>query len=543
MLFYKQFYMLNMPIQPAVVSTVAATIGMIPEGLMLLTSVALAVGVIKLAKHSTLVQELYCLETLARTDMLCLDKTGTITNGEIAVSQVIEFNGADSEYIFSAMNAIVKYSVDDNSTAKALKQFFSKNSDWRCVSFAPFSSARKHSVYTFENEGTFYLGAAEFILKEQYDCYKKAIEEYTYNASRAILLAHSKTNSDIINPIAIIALHEEIRENAAETIEYFYKQGVNIKIISGDDPRTVSQIAKKAGVVNYDKFIDAVKLNEYNDILECVDKYTVFGRVTPEQKKQIVMALKNKGYTVAMTGDGVNDILALKEADCSIAMNSGSDAAKSVSQLVLLNSDFSSMPCIVAEGRRVINNIQRASSLFLVKTIFSFVLAVITIFLEASYPFIPIQLTLISTLTIGIPSFFLALEPNENKISGKFLKNILQNALPGALTIVVSLICIIILSKQYSINNQAMSTIAVIITAISCFGILFKVCSPFNFKRAAMLILLISAFVISILFFGDVFSLVSLNMQELLLLCLIAVLIFPVYTGINYMLRKLNIVK
>ena len=405
--------------EEAVVSTVAALIGMIPEGLVLLTSSVLAISVIRLAKYNVLVQELYCIETLARVDTICLDKTGTITEGEMEVSKIVPLNGCLMSDITDSLGLISYHMKDDNQTMKAISDKYARKNDKTVLEIVPFSSKNKWSGISFENE-SYILGAPDVI-------YEKKIKELNdYISNRVILLCKCNEKIDkklpsSLNPMALIIISDRIRRDARATLRYFKEEGVDLKIISGDNPLTVSYIAERVGFKNI-KYIDMSKCD--SSINDVVDDYNIFGRVKPEQKKDIILALKAHGHTVAMIGDGVNDVLALKEADCSVAMNSGSDAARNVSQLVLLDDNFSSMPKVVSEGRRSINNIQRSSSLFLCKTTYATMLAIIFTFLGKTYPFIPIQFTLTSMVTIGIPSFILALEPNNDRIHGNFLKNV-----------------------------------------------------------------------------------------------------------------------
>ena len=428
LLFFNQLGLEGNCLKNAVVNTVAAIIGMIPEGLVLLTSTVLAVSVIRLSKNKVLVQELYCIETLARVDMLCLDKTGTITEGKMEVKDIIpEKNKEEMENILSILG---KYSGDNNATIEAIRDKFKKEIQQNKVKEIPFSSDKKWSGISFENGESYIIGAPEYVLRKQYDNYKNDIETYVEDY-RVVVLAksHEILNKEAlpekIEYLGMILLTDKIRPQAKETLNYFKEQGVQIKLISGDNPVTVSKIAKHAGIEEYKNYIDCSKIETEEELKNVATQYTIFGRVTPIQKKQLILALKEQGHTVAMTGDGVNDVIALKEADCSIAIASGSDAARSVSQLVLLDSNFKSMPKIVAEGRRTINNIERSASLFLCKTIYATILAIIFVFAHMPYPFMPIQLSLIALVCIGIPSFILALEPNKNMVKGKFIQNVI----------------------------------------------------------------------------------------------------------------------
>ena len=433
LLFFNQLGLTENSFKNAVVNTVAAIIGMIPEGLVLLTSTVLAVSVIRLSKRKVLVQELYCIETLARVDTLCLDKTGTITEGRMEVNDIIEITKSKEE-LEEILSEIASASDDNNSTIEAIRTKYKNKQKWKVINKIPFSSQKKWSGVCFKDKGSYIIGAPEFVLREKYDEYKERIEKYS-NDYRVIIVANSegdfieKELPDKLEVLGFVLISDVIRKEASKTLKYFKEQGVNIKIISGDNPITVSKIAKRADVENSEKYINMQEIKTKEQLEKAAKEYTIFGRVTPVQKKELVQALKKEGHTVAMTGDGVNDVLALKEADCSIAMASGSDATRNVAELVLLDSNFASMPEIVLEGRRTINNIERSATLFLVKTIYASILAIIFLFVNMPYPFMPIQLTLISTVTIGIPSFVLALEPNKERIKGKFLRNVISRAL------------------------------------------------------------------------------------------------------------------
>lgn len=533
LLFFNQIGLEGNTIQYAVVNTVAALIGMIPEGLILLTSTVLAVSVIRLSKHKVLVQELYCIETLARVDMLCLDKTGTITEGKMRLKNIVPIYET-KEKMEEILFHFVQNSKDSNSSIEAIREAFlsfnqnyleGKSNEWKIKKIISFSSDKKWSGITFQKEGSYLLGAPEILLKEKKEEYSELLEKYSKEA-RVLLLAHSNEilqNQTLPNEIEIIGLiliQDEIRKSAKETLEYFKNQGVAIRIISGDNPITVSQIAKEAGINGYEKYIDATSLHTEQELKEAANKYVIFGRVTPIQKKQLVKAMKNLGHTVAMTGDGVNDIIALKEADCSIAMASGSDAAKSVSQLVLLDSNFEAMPKIVAEGRRTINNIERSASLFLSKTIYSSILAVLFVFLKERYPFIPIQLSLISLVCIGIPSFILALEPNKKIVKGKFISNVISKAIPAGLTVVLNVILVTILGAMLHIPKGICSTICVILTTLTGFTLLFKISKPFNLVRTVILISMILLFSTCAIWFRDFFALMLTEKYAILVVIL-----------------------
>lgn len=515
LLFLNQLGLEDGNIRSAVVHTVAAIIGMIPEGLILLTSTVLAVSVIRLSKSNVLVQELFCIETLARVDTLCLDKTGTITEGRMEVNDIITKNIELNE-MQEILSAIGKNSEDSNSTIEAIRDKYENiklEGEWEKTKTVPFSSKKKWSGIEFKQKGSYIIGAPEFVLKDTIENHKNDIEKYSADY-RVLVLAHSKENfkdkelPDNIEVLGFVLITDKMRENAKDTLEYFKKQGVDIRIISGDNPITVSKISKRAGVEGYDKYIDCTTLNTEEEIKKATRIYKIFGRVTPIQKKQIVEALKNQGHTVAMTGDGVNDIIALKEADCSIAMASGSDAARNVSQLILLDSDFASMPKIVAEGRRTINNLERSAALFLTKTIYSTFLAILFVFMNKQYPFMPIQLSLIALVCIGIPSFILALEPNKQRIKGTFLGNVLGKSIPTAVTVISNILIVLFVNSKQNLPAEVYSTICVILTVLAGFLLLIKISIPFNIVRGILLPTLILIFTACCTIFTDWFAVV-----------------------------------
>lgn len=519
--------------------TAALIIAMIPSGLFLTTSVALAVSVIKLAKNNTLVQELYCIEMLARVDVLCLDKTGTITDGTMTVKGIEEIKN-DSGLTVKQIIALMLGSLNDgNMTSIALENEFGKAKRANPKFVVPFSSARKFSAVTLDKYGTFFLGAPEFILKKEYDLVKPSVDKYARKGYRVLLIAHNKDSltslEDVTKlkpePLALILIEDTIRPDAIETIEYFKHSGVDVKVISGDNPLTVSMVAKRAGIEKSEKYISLDRVSD-DKLYEIADQYTVFGRVTPNQKKILVEALKAKGKTVAMTGDGVNDILALKEADCSIAMASGSEAARNVSHLVLLDSNFSSMPKVVQEGRRVINNIQRVATLFLTKTIFSFLLALTIIFssyvlkVNMAFPIELNQLMIIDFLAVGIPAFFLALESNNNVIKGNFLLNVLKKALPGALVVVIDCIAIFCFRNSLNISTESLSTMSIIVAAFTCLMVLYRTCSPFNLFRRILFGSMFVAYLCCIFVtpIANGLNIVPLDVPQMLLVSLLVVL-------------------
>lgn len=502
----------------AITSTVAGIIGMIPEGLVLLTSTVLAVSVIKLSKKKVLVQDLYCIEMLARVDVACLDKTGTITEGKLEVVRDISFNNRDISYIISNINGA---SIDSNPTALALLDKYGKSNDKEVEEVIPFSSSRKYSGVKF-SDITYVVGAPEFILKDNYKKYEKIISPYLEDY-RVLMVGEYKKNIIDTKLVGLILIQDKIRETAPSTIEYFKKQEVDLKIISGDDARSVLGIAKRAGFSDDTLAINATVLETDQDILEAVSKYSVFGRVTPDQKRKFILALQKLGHSVLMGGDGVNDVLALKEADASVAMNSGADAAKNVSQLILLDSDFSSIPDIVAEGRRTINNIERSASLFIVKTIYTFLLVFLFINTKSRYPFIPIQLSLLSTLTIGIPSFVLALEFNNNRVKRGFLLNVIKKALPTSILIVFNILIIYLLGMLFSISSNEISTMCVIISVFIGFMHLYNICNKNNIIHRLLIVVLVLVFLISYIFFKEFFSFTNISITMGIIIVLLVV--------------------
>jgi cation-transporting P-type ATPase E len=500
-------------------STAGAMIGMIPSGLFLLTSMALAVGVIRLAQNNTLVQELYCIEMLARVDTLCLDKTGTITDGTMTVKSIIEYKNETGLTLKNIISAMINAQNDSNLTSDALAERFGTGKRIRHKALIPFSSTRKYSAVQFDRYGTFILGAPEFVIKENFGQIEREVDKQASEGYRVLVVAY--TEGDIvenkvtgkISPLALIMIEDTIRPDAIETIEYFKSHNVDVKVISGDNPSTVSRISQRAGIANADKYISLEGMQD-KEVVRSASRYTVFGRVSPQQKKLLIESLKNNGRTVAMTGDGVNDILALKEADTSIAMASGSEAARNVSHLVLLDSNFSSMPKVVSEGRRVINNVQRVSTLFLTKTIFSFLLAIVAIIRKGEYPIQPSQLVLIDYLVIGIPSFFLALEPNSKLVKGKFLWNILKAALPGALVVMISSLIIFAFEDALEMSGIVVSTLVVVTATVVSLTVLFRVSAPFNKMRRILFFIMVSAFFLLVTFVPHFFNFAPLYAQD-----------------------------
>jgi len=525
----------------AVVRTVTIVVGMIPDGLFLLTTTALAVSVVHLARQRVLVQRMRCIETLARVDVLCVDKTGTITENKMTFKDLVLL--CEDRFVEDDIRMIMSDYVGnmgtDNETMAALQKYFQGAVMQKAQRVLPFSSARKYGGVSYAEDETYLLGAPEFILGNNYGAYREIIEHYSALGCRVLLLAlydgdlgEEGIHAEVM-PLALFLLTNKIREEASETFAYFAQQGVTVKVISGDNPVTVSHVAKEAGIVGAEYYVDATTLDSPQAIQEAINLYTVFGRVRPEQKRLLVRALKAQGHTVAMTGDGVNDVLALKDADCSIAMASGSDVACRVSQLVLLESNFAAMPSVVDEGRRVINNIERSASLFLVRNIFSFLIALITFFAVLPLPITPLQMSLVSGLTIGIPGFILALEPNFKRIEGHFLRNVIFQALPAALTNVILISGIIVYSIVFDLTFYEMSTMSLVV--LSAVGILmvFKVSQPFNLLRRALLVGIVAAMLFSFFFLYDFFSISSLTLEAGLLLAFFVAATYPIMWGIR----------
>ena len=502
-LFMIMYFKNGMEYATSIRKTAGAMIGMIPSGLFLMASIALYVGVIRLGQKNVLVQELYCIEMLARVNCICLDKTGTITDGTMVVKNVIDYNsvyGLATKNIISAMlNAL----QDSNMTSQALIQKFGLGKRIRHIASIPFSSQRKYQAVTFDKFGTFILGAPEFVLGEAYKQVSKDVEKYAKLGYRVLCLAHKEGTivggevpQGAIEVVSMILIEDNIRPDAIATIKYFKDSGVQVRVISGDNPITVSKISQRAGVDGADKYISLDGMSD-QEVVSAALKYTVFGRVSPNQKKLIIQTLQSAGLTVAMTGDGVNDILALREADCSIALASGSDAARGCSHLVLLDSNFGSMPSVVAEGRRVINNVTNVASLFLTKTIFSLFLAIQAL-ITGAYPISAVQLILIDVLAIGIPSLLLVNEPNNNPVSGRFLPNVIKKALPGALVILSMSLLVFGLSGSLNLDNLSYTTIIVIAATHTCLMVLFKACKPFNTIRKVLCTICYSVFLFAI---------------------------------------------
>ena len=527
LLFLKQVLLTGTAVSQAVPSTVAAMIGMIPEGLILLASIAMAVGVMRLAKRNTLVQELPGIETLARADVLCLDKTGTITTGSMEVEELVCADQTE-EAFRQALSRFLGAFDENSGTLNALRKSVDPGSE-KPKAVLPFSSARKLSAAAFQDGEALILGAPDYVLGGRYpEKLRETARRYTAEGRRVIALAggqgtvSAETLPEVKTIYGLCVLRDQIRPGADETFRFFREQGVQLKVISGDDAETVSRIAREAGMEGWDQAVDARKLKTEKDILEACERYTIFGRVTPEQKKQLVQALKQKGHSVAMTGDGVNDIPALKTADCSIAMAGGVDAAKHAAQLTLLDSDFTVMPEIVHEGRRVINNITRSASLFLTKTLFSFFLSVVFIILPGIYPFEPIQLTLISSLMIGFPGFVLSLEPSGERVKGGFLETVLMRALPGGIAAALCCVMAMLLTRA-GWPEPVCRTLAALSTGAVCLIVLLRTCRPLTLTRCLLLIASSAGFLIGATLLRGIFKLEALDGKALTALAALAI--------------------
>ena len=550
LLFYKQYYIVGDTFRDSVVSMVAGVLGMIPEGLVLLTSVALTLGALVLANKKTLVQELYCIETLARVDTLCLDKTGTITEGTMCVERVepyvstgrvetavtesepaesseaevqVQTDPAFMDDINTVMGNMMYVLKDQNATIDALRKRFPAKQGMTLEHVIPFSSDRKYSGAVFEEKGTYLMGAAQFLFPEDNEELTEKCQAYAEEGLRVLVLAHSSQNAEGtelpegLEPLALMLLTDVIREEAPDTLAFFDSQEVDLKVISGDDPVTVAAIARRAGLKNADSYVDATSRTTDEELQDAVAQYSVFGRVTPQQKKAMVQALQSQGHTVAMTGDGVNDVLALKEADCSIAMAQGSDAAKNIANVVLLDSNFASMPHIVNQGRRVVNNIRTAASMFLIKTMFSVMLSLLTIFFGNAYPFEPIQMSLISACAVGIPTFLLAQENNYEKIDHTFLRHVFINAFPAAITITFCVFAVMLVCQNVYHSMVMLNTACVLVTGWNYMAALKTVYAPLNTYRKVIIYGMQFIFFAAAVIFQKLLSLGSLDFGMIIL--------------------------
>ena len=524
-MYVQSHFFLGHSIKNSVVSMVASLVGMIPEGLYLLASVALVVSVRRLAGRKVLVHEMNCVETLARVNVLCVDKTGTITKPEMSVSDVVFCK----DNVTDTISMVAGNMNGDNETMKAIKEYFFEHKDKKAERVYSFSSQNKYSGAVIDGH-CYVFGAPEYVLLNRYDDYTDIYDRYSDRGERIIVFGECQTDpcgnaiEEPVIPYAFIILENEIRDTAKETFGYFEKQGVDVVVISGDNPVTASKVAIRAGIRNAENYVDATTLKSEDDIKAAIQRYTVFGRVIPEQKKQIIQAFKQAGKVVAMTGDGVNDVLALKCADCSVAMASGSDAASNAAQIVLLDSDFSKMPEVVLEGRRVVNNIQTSASLFLVKNIFSILTTVFTLIAANLYPLYPTQLSLLGAFTIGTPAFFLALQPNKELIRGDFLVNVILKALPAGLADFIMLAAISIHGNVLGMSNEQISTVAIVILLFIGLEALVRICRPFDGIRIALCIAMAAGIVVCVLNFKSIFAIATVNMVMLRMIIMYGVI-------------------
>ena len=530
-LFVQSFIYNEGTLHDSITGMVAAIIGMIPEGLYLLSSVAMAVSSVRLAQKKVLIHDMKCIETLARVNVLCVDKTGTITEPGMHVYEVELLDGVDEDATTKILADVVRAQNRDNATMEALQAHFTENGGMHAKEVFSFSSETKFSGAIMEDGKSYVIGAPEFVLRSQFEEYQEQIAEYSSKGYRVLVFGEyegtltKKPLTEPVVPMGFVMLANPIRKEAPETFAYFAEQGVEVKVISGDNPMTVSEVAKEAGIANADRYVDAATLHSDAEIADAVANYTVFGRVTPDQKRKFVHALKDQGKTVAMTGDGVNDVLALKDADCSVAMASGSDAAVQASQVVLLESNFACMPSVVMEGRRVVNNIQRSASLFLVKNIFSFLLSLFSVVLMITYPMEPSQISLISMFTIGVPGFFLAFQPNKERIQGHFLTNVFLKALPAGLTDVLMVGALVVFGKTFGVNTTDISTAATMLLLIVGFIILFNICKPVNIFRGVVWGGCLTGCILCIIFLPKLFAITGMSTK-----CIMLFVVFSIAT-------------
>ena len=547
LLVVKEVRWLGRSIPAGVTSTVGALVGMIPEGVYLLTSLALVAGVLRLAQKKTMCREMDCIETLARVDTLCVDKTGTVTENKMIVDIVPlcpdRFIAEDIHMIMADYCAAMR---GDNDTMAAMRKFFTGEVNQRAIAALPFTSAKKYGGVSFHEDETYLLGAPEVILGGEFDAYREKIDHYSAKGCRVLLLAlyDGQLTDEALTaerlPISLILLSNKIRAEAPDTFAWFAREGVSVRVISGDNPLTVSEVARRAGIPDADRAVDARTLETDEQVEKAARECVVFGRVTPEMKRRLVLALKKQGHTVAMTGDGVNDVLALKEADCSIAVASGSDVACQVSQIVLTDSNFASLPDVVAEGRRVINNIERSASLYFVKNMFSIAMAIISLIFTLPYPLSPAQLGLVNCMTIGVPAFILAMEPNRSLVQGKFLKNVVRRALPAALTDILLVGGVMLFYLAADLPDTAMSTICAGVMGVVGLMMVHQTAKPYNKLRIAMICVLALGFAGSFLFLKALFNLVTLDFLSALVLAVFALLAWPVMNVMYKLLDKLS---
>lgn len=514
LLFISQYFYSGQTYNEAILSTVAGIIGMIPEGLVLLTSIALTAGVVKMAKKNVIIEKLHGIEILSCTDILCLDKTGTITDGTMEVVELIKLNNKDDiEEIIANINTLEA----NNSTDKALKNKYGVKTTLKVEDRVPFSSLKKCSITTIEGV-KYYLGALEYITDKKIEDYPE-LSKYVEKGYRIITLAKEKSKVEVIS---FIVIKDNIRSNAGDTLRYFKEQNVEIKIISGDNPSTVSNILRQLDFEGYDRYIEGKDLpNDYNELQKVVKEKTIFGRMTPSQKQMVIKALKEDS-TVGMIGDGVNDILALKEADCGIALGSGVSAARSVADVVLKTDDFGVLPSIVNEGRRVVNNIERVASMYLIKTTYSFLLCLLSIGLSHEYPFYPIQLSLISAICVGIPSFFLALEPNYNKVDKDFIAKVFRNAVPNGITVMFNIFLIIMFCGIFSKSFDSYRLVVVSLTGFITLRLLYTICKPLNLWRKILLLFCSISFFELLILLPDLFLVSKFDIVSIIFIAVLA---------------------
>lgn len=532
-LFYQGFFMNGLSAQASVQGTVASVLGMIPEGLFLLSSIALAVSSMKLAQKKVLLHDMKSIETLARVNVLCVDKTGTITENTMAVSDYEPLGKLKKSELNGVLSDFVGAQTADNATMGALKAFFSEPDGRKIKSVSGFTSQYKYSGVNFEDE-TYVLGAPEFVLGKDYEKYQEKIESYSHKGYRVLIfgtydgIVEGKKLDHKFEPVGLVMLSNPIRSNAIETFQFFNKQGVAIKVISGDNPVTVSEVAQKAKIKGAEKYVDASTLQTDESIAHAVREYTVFGRVTPEQKRKFIKAMQRDGKTVAMTGDGVNDVLALRDADCSVAMASGSEAAAQAAQLVLLESDFARMPDVVAEGRQVVNNLERSGSLFLVKNVFSLICSILVMMFAITYPLVPAQISLISAFTIGIPGFLLSQAPNHDLIRGNFVSNILKRATPGGLTDVVLVAAMVILGTIFSLPSTDVSTACAVLIAVVGLAMVWEASKPIDWYKKTCFIACLVGLIFCYIFLNDFFGMSRISIQTAVILLALMALSYPV---------------
>lgn len=550
-------FILRNTVKDSVVSMIASLVGMIPEGLYLLASIALVVSVMRLGKKRVLIHEMACVETLARVNVLCVDKTGTITDNQMTVEKIIYSGNEDEKAASNELLKEIVYNLKkDNNTIEAIKRYcknleINDNNSYRDASKVySFSSEVKYSAAVIGGE-CYVLGAPEYLMKENYEQYESIIKEEKIHGGRMLVLGQyfaseeemealgKKPLARAVKLMAVIVLSNNVREEAGETFKYFAKQGVNIKVISGDNPETVLDVAKKAGIDGADKVVDMSKVDSDEKIADAAVKYNIFGRTNPEQKKKIVKALQARGNVVAMTGDGVNDVLALKTADCSVALGSGSDAAANAAQVVLLDSDFSSMPSVVLEGRRVVNNIQRSASLFLVKNIFSILLSIYTLIAVNRYPLYPTQLSLFGIFIVGLPGFLLAMQPNKEIIRGKFIRNVIIKALPAALTDSIIVIALTLIGESYGTDHNQLTTMITFVIISIGLLMLVRVCRPMNLTRGSICLAMLAGIVLSVIFLPNVFAIYPMSLRQIVITAVCIALALPIFIIICYIVEWL----